>query len=564
MDKALQYIDDVMSGRIRAGHYIKKVLARHVDDLKRSKEKSFPYYFDYSKAEHVLHCFSLLKLPTSNGANTPFILMPYQACILYLAYGWRKKKNHAKRFRRVYLKVARGNAKTEFLVGVGTYGFVFEGGDNPEVFWVATKRDQAKIGWKRQVTMMKRLVQDEPALEGLFGFHTSEIFKRGELSWVKYLGKDSKSEDGWKPSYALADEYHAHVDDGMINVMESGFVKRDDPMLWIITTAGYNPQGPNSEFLRRCKQMLDGALPGENVLPFIYELDEVDDWRDPQNWIKANPGLDHVLTIDGLMEEYKKIDIGGTSKEIDFKVKNLNFEQNSREAWIDFEAWRKCGEPINDDALKGRECYAGIDLSLTRDITALALFFPRRNEQERHILRVFFWMPEENPEIMAQNGIPYADWIEQGWITATDGDVIDHDELAADMLNILKNYKTKRVDIDPFAMLRVALNFSKAGLTLNEVTQNVSRLSQPTQELERMVIGQELQHGDNPVLNWMVSNCDVYRDSNDNTRVIKSEYKKKIDGIAASVNALFGYLQVVSNLKKQSYIFQKGAKLEVF
>jgi phage terminase large subunit-like protein len=349
----------------------------------------------------------------------------------------------------------------------------------------------------------------------------------------------------------------------MVNIMESGFVKRPDPMMWLITTAGYNPDGPNSEFLRRCKQMLDGALKGDNILPFIYELDDGDDWRDEANWEKANPGLGYVLTLDGLREEYAKIEVVGRSKEIDFRVKNLNMEQNSQEAWVSYSDWAKCGGQIIDADLAGRECYAGIDLSLTRDITALSLFFPRRNEKERHILRVFFWIPEENPDIDTQNGIPYGDWIGDGWITATDGDVIDHDELAADMLDILKAYKAKRVDIDPFAMIRVALTFQKAGITLNEVAQRVTYLSQPTQELERMILGGELNHGDNPVLNWMVSNCDVYRDSNDNVRIIKSADNKKIDGIAASVNAVYGYLQEMAKPQKASYLFEKGAKLDV-
>lgn len=563
MDKALQYIDDVMSGKIVAGEYIKKVIQRHLDDLKRQKNKDFPYIFSGSESKYAQDCFSLFRLPESENSSKPFVLMPYQAAILHTAYGWRKKSDGRKRFRRVYLKVARGNAKTEFLVGVGTFGDVFEGVENPQTFWVATKRDQAKIGWSRQVVMMKKLVEDEPELSRLFGFHVGRIFRKNGLGFCVPLGKDSKKEDGWKPSYALIDEYHAHPDDGMVNIMESGFVKRPDPMMWLITTAGYNPDGPNSEFLRRCKQMLDGALKGDNILPFIYELDDGDDWRDEANWEKANPGLGCVLTLDGLREEYAKIEVVGRSKEIDFRVKNLNMEQNSQEAWVSYSDWAKCGGQIVDADLAGRECYAGIDLSLTRDITALSLFFPRRNEKERHILRVFFWIPEENPDIDTQNGIPYGDWIGDGWITATDGDVIDHDELAADMLDILKAYKAKRVDIDPFAMIRVALTFQKAGIALNEVAQRVTYLSQPTQELERMILGGELNHGDNPVLNWMVSNCDVYRDSNDNVRIIKSADNKKIDGIAASVNAVYGYLQEMAKPQKASYLFEKGAKLDV-
>lgn len=563
MQRALQYIDDVKSGHVVTGKYLKLLVGRHVSDLKRSKEKAFPYYFDYDEAAHAVNAFSFFRLPTSKGGNAPFILMPYQACILFMAYGWRKKLNNKKRFRRVYLKVARGNAKTEFLVGVGTYEFAFSDADNPEVFWIATKKDQAKIGWNRQVTMLKNLVKDEPELENVFGFHASEIFKRGELSWVKYLGKDSKSEDGWKPSCALADEYHAHVDDGMVNVMESGFVKRDDPMLWIITTAGYNPTGPNSEFLANCKKMLEGTLPGENVLPFIYELDEADNWENPENWIKANPGLGHVLTIDGLMEEYKKIQIGGKTKEIDFKVKNLNIEQNSKESWVRHEDWVRCGGEIDDEALIGRECYAGIDLSLTQDITALALFFPKKANEKQHILRVFYWIPEENPDILVKNDVPYDRWINEGRIFTMPGNVIDLEDIAGRMLAILGQYKVKRADIDPWNSVHVENAFKKAGIPLNKFAQNITHLSVPTQELERLILGAEVNHGNDPVLTWMVSNCEVYRDSNDNIRIVKNlaNRRNKIDGISATVNAVFGWIQTINKPGGVPYIFMPGAKL---
>lgn len=561
MQKALQYIDDVKAGHVKTGRYIKLLIDRHLSDLKKSKDKAFPYYFDYDEAAHAVNAFSLFRLPTSNGGNAPFILMPYQECILFMAYGWRKKKNSRKRFRRVYLKVARGNAKTEFLVGVGTYEFAFSDVDNPEVFWIATKKDQAKIGWKRQVTMLKKLVEDEPALESVFGFHATEIFKRGELSWVKYLGKDSKSEDGWKPSCALADEYHAHVDDGMVNVMESGFVKREDPMLWIITTAGYNPTGPNSEFLANCKKMLEGALPGENVLPFIYELDPEDNWEDPENWQKANPGIGHVLTIDGLAEEYKKIQIGGKSKEIDFKVKNLNIEQNSKESWIRHEDWVRCGGVIDDAALIGRECYAGIDLSLTQDITALALFFPKKTGEERHILKVFYWIPEENPDIMSKNEVPYDRWINEGRIFITPGRVINLEETATDMGRIMSQYKVKRADIDPWCSAYVETVFKGLGIRVNKFAQQITYLSNPTQALERLILGAEINHGNDPVLTWMVSNCETYRNSNDNIRIIKSQHKNKIDGIAASINAVFGWDQELHAPKGVPYIFLPGAKL---
>ena len=562
MEKAKAYIEAVLSGKLVAGKYIKKVLQRHVDDLKKQKDPNFPYYFSEDDAQHPIDCFSLFKLPKGNVANQPFVLMPFQETILALAYGWRRKDNGLRRYRRIYLKVARGNAKTEFLVGIGTYGHVFDGEPNPEIFWIATKSAQAKVGWDRQAKMMKMLLADEPELNNLFSIYATKIASKHELGWTMYLGQDSDKEDGWKPYYVLVDEYHAHKDDDLINVLQSGMVKRGDPMTWIITTAGFNPQGPNSDFLKRCKQMLDGVLPGESTLPFIYELDEKDDWKDEANWIKANPGLGYVLTMDSLRAEYEQIALIGKTKEIDFKVKNLNIEHKGADTWIRMDDWEKCRGNIDLKGLTGRECYAGIDLSLTDDISALALFFPKKADEKRHILKVFFWIPEEKAEIEAQNGIPYRKWIAEGLIKATDGNVIDHDDLAADIIDICKGFKMKRMEIDPWTSKTVQLALQKAGLPFGTVAQNLTSLGNPTQVFERMIKGAELNHGGDEVLTWMASNCQIHIHASGFYMVHKGKSGKlKVDGIVASICAVYGWVDDGAKVAKSSYLFEKDAKV---
>lgn len=562
MSKWEKYIEDVLKGAIPAGKYIKKVLKRHIDDRKKERKSEFQYFFSPEHAQHAIDCFSVLKLPKGNTANQPFVLMPFQETILALAYGWRRKDNGLRRFRRIYLKVARGNAKTEFLVGIGTYGHVFDGEPNPEIFWIATKSAQAKVGWDRQVKMMKMLLADEPELNSLFSIYATKIASKQELGWTMYLGQDSDKEDGWKPYYVLVDEYHAHKDDDLINVLQSGMVKRGDPMTWIITTAGSNPVGPNSEFLKRCKQMLDGILPGETTLPFIYELDEKDDWRDEKNWIKANPGLGYVLTIDGLRAEYEQIALIGKTKEIDFKIKNLNIEYKGADTWIRPEDWARCSGYFDLADMEGRECYAGIDLSLTDDISALALFFPKRAGEERHYLKLFYWIPEDKAEIEAQNGIPYPKWIAEGRIKATSGNVIDHDELAADIIDICKNYMMKRMEIDPWTSKTVQLALQKAGLPFGTVAQNLTHMGNPTQALERLIKTGALIHGNDDVLGWMVSNCQIHIHASGFYMVHKGKSAKlKVDGVVATICALYGWVDDGAKEQTGSYLFSDETEL---
>jgi phage terminase large subunit-like protein len=226
--------------------------------------------------------------------------MPWQAAILYLAYGWRRKKDHKRRFVKVYIKVARGNAKTEFLAGVGNIGFFFESEKDPQIYWVATKKAQAAIGFGRQKTMAQRLRRDYVEVAEMCDTSVARIYETKGVGYVTYLGKDSKTEDGFSPLYGLIDEYHAHPNDDMIHVIESGMVKRESPMTWIITTAGNNPQCPCAEFEKRAKQMLQGDMLNEQLLAFIYDLDEGDDWQDQNVWAKANPAMGVSINLVAL------------------------------------------------------------------------------------------------------------------------------------------------------------------------------------------------------------------------------------------------------------------------
>jgi len=332
-------------------------------------------------------------------------------------------------------------------------------------------------------------------------------------------------------------------------------------MTWIITTAGFNPLGPNSEFLKRCKQMLDGILPGETTLPFIYELDEKDDWKDEKNWIKANPGLGYVLTLDGLRAEFEQIALIGKTKEIDFKVKNLNIEHKGSDTWIRHEDWLRCSGEFDLAAMEGRDCYAGIDLSLTDDISALALFFPKLPGEKQHYLKLFYWIPEEKAEIEMQNGIPYQRWIAEGKIKATDGNVIDHDELAADIIDICKNYVMKRMEIDPWTSKTVQLSLQKAGLPFGTVAQNLTHMGNPTQTLERLIKTGGLIHGDDEILAWMVSNCQIHIHASGFYMVHKGKSKLKVDGVVATICALYGWVDDGAKEQSGSYLFDEETEL---
>lgn len=541
--RAETYIKDVIEGRVIVGKWIKLAIKRHLNDLKRAKKRDFKYFFSPTHAAQAIEAFELQRLAFGEHTDEPFVLMPWQACILYLAYGWRRKSDHRRRFVKVYIKVARGNAKTEFLAGIGNLGFFFESEKDPQIYWVATKKDQAKIGFGRQKTMAQRLRRDYVEIAEMCDTSVSRIYETTGVGYVTYLGKDSKTEDGFSPLYGLIDEYHAHPNDDMIHVIESGMIKRISPMTWIITTAGNNPVCPCAEFEKRAKQMLQGDMVNDQLLAFCYDLDEGDNWQDQATWGKPNPGLGVTVHLQSLISEYEKALTEGVQKENSFKTKNLNIWVASRQAWLSDEKFRACGRRFDPAILDGRLCFGGLDLSKNRDITALALFFPAPTEKEKHFVLLQCWCPEDNAiERNRLDGVPYLQWARDGWLTITDGDIIDTDYIKSEILAARLKYKFHSCAYDRWRATELVKDLIEeigeiSGTETNQFmepfTQTPGHFSAPLSQLEKMVLKRMLNHGSNPVLEWMNRNVVIFSDSNGNIKIDRAKSKDKVDGMVA-------------------------------
>jgi phage terminase large subunit-like protein len=540
--RAETYMKQVQEGSVIVGKWIKKAVQRHHFDLKAAKRRDFPYFFSPTHAAQAIEAFELQRLAFGQHTDEPFVLMPWQAWILYMAYGWRKKSDKTRRFVKVYIKVARGNAKTEFLAGVGNIGFFFESEKDPQIYWVATKKDQAKIGFGRQKTMAQRLRRDYVEIAEMCDTSVARIYETKGVGYVSYLGKDSKTEDGFSPLYGLIDEYHAHPNDDMIHVIESGMVKRRSPMTWIITTAGNNPNCPCAEFEKRCKQMLDGDVKNDQLLAVIYDLDEADDWQDFACWPKANPSLGISVNIDALKSEYQKAITEGIQKENNFKTKNLNVWVHSRQAWISDEKFRAGSKPFEASMLDGRLCFGGLDLSKNRDITALALFFPRQSDKDKHHVLMRFWCPEDNArERNRLDGIPYLQWARDGWLTLTPGDIIDTEYIESEILACLDRYKFHSCAYDRWRATELVKDIlektgsaqTDTGAFMEGFTQTAGHFVAPLTELEKMIMRRQLNHGRNPVLEWMNRNVVIFSDTNGNFKIDKAKSSEKVDGMVA-------------------------------
>ncbi len=552
MNKAERYISDVLTGKLLAGKKIIQACKRHESDLKKSRKRDFKFYFDPEIANRVIEAFELQRLAIGEKTDQPFVLMAWQAAILWMAYGWRRKDNNRRRFIKCYIKVARGNAKTEFLAGVGNIGFYFENARDPQIYWVATKKEQAKIGFKRQKTMAERLRRDFKEIAQISDTSVSRIYETGGVGYVTYLGKDSKSEDGFSPLYGLIDEYHAHPNDDMIHVIESGMIKSESPFTWIITTAGNNPVCPCKQFEDRAIKMLNGDVEMDTLLAFIFDLDEGDNWEDESNWTKANPGLGISVDLDSMRGEFQKALTEGIAKENNFKTKNLNIWVSSSHAWIKDEVFRAAGKKFDKAELNGRLCFGGLDLSKSRDITCLALFFPAMEPKEAHKALFYFWCPEDMAKERTRlDAVPYMQWAKDGWLTLTPGDIIDYDYIKLEFLECFKRYELhscaydrwRESELIPDIVSEIGPVQTETEQILEGFAQTVGNFSGPCTELENMIVKKKLNHGRNPIIEWMNRNVVIVSDHNGNIKFDKAKSKEKIDGMVALAMAVAQHIK---------------------
>ena len=590
-EKAVWYLNGVRAGEIPSPKWIIKAVERYDADLEK---KDWEYFFDESEAQRILEMFSMFRFSKGDVAGKPFEIMPWFAALVYLAYGWRRKSG-GRRFRKVYCKVPRGNAKTANLVNIATIGFLFDGQGDSEVYWLAMNKAQAKIGWDRQREMLRAMMVDFPELNDVLylpkGNTSPRMTLQTGLSWVEYVGQDSPGRDGLNPYYIICDELHEWKNDDLMNKFESGMVKVADPVTWIITTAGYFPNGPNSQFLKACKNMLSGITEDDGLLAFVYEMDDQDDWRDREVWKKVNPGMGISLTMQGMETEFAKIASQGITKEIDFKVKNLNKESASESGWISDGDWVAHGGDIDWEDLKNRECWAGLDLANTGDFNAFVLFFPpvENIENSRPVIVPWFWIPEDAIEAKKRMRPFLWQWARDGFVKATSGNVTDYDIIRKDIREICAPLRLRSIAYDRALSSYLTPGLQEDGFEMIIYSQSWGNMAPPAQYFE--IVAQtkkpkliedgqvdenisaavlnvlrssgnlpQLLHDGNPVARWMMSNIVMQYDRNQNHLPSKGASADKIDFISATLNAIGQWLIDRGVPKMGSYLFDDDAQ----
>lgn len=536
---AEQYARDVLDGKIIACKWVKLACQRYFDDLEHGAERGL--HFDRDSAEHRLSFYNFCKHSKGEWAGQVLKPEPWQQFIQWNIFGW-KNADGSRRFRTAYTAVARKNGKSTDIASTGLYIAFFDDEPGAEVYTAATKYDQACIIHSEST----RMVKASSSLQRIIKIFKNTLTCEPKAQKYVPLGQDSNTSDGLNVHAALIDEYHAHPDSGMYDVLKTGMGARRQPLMYIITTAGFEKDYPCFEMEQRIKRILDGSEIDDTVFGLIYTLDDGDDWTDSSLWVKANPNLGVSKYLNTMEDDFKEA-YSMPSKQNNFKTKHLNIWTEAQTRWITHDIWAKNSGPVNAEGLSGRRCWGGLDLSTTTDLSAWVLCFPPEAKGDKFQFLYRFFLPQDNMhERELREKVNYSAWIRNGLITATPGNVIDYDYIMHQILEDAKKYSIEELNFDPYNSTALVTDLMAEGLNCVEFRQGFLSMSPACKEFERKVLGGELATGGNPVMNWMVACTETVSDPAGNIKIVKPERGKTgkhVDGVVASVMAFWRAIQ---------------------
>ena len=524
------YARSVVSGTTVAGRLVRLACERHLWDLETGHERGLT--FDIERAQHALDFFGFLKHSKGEWGGEAFKLQPWQEFIIGSLFGWLRKDGK-RRFRVAYHEIPRKNGKTTLAAGVGLYLFCADGEPGSEVFTAATKRDQARLSHGEAA----RMVKASPLLRSKIGVFKDNLHIERTNSKFEPLGADADTMDGLNIHGAIVDELHAHKTRAIWDVLETATGARRQPLIFAITTAGFDRNSVCWEWHDYSTKILDGIIEDDTVFTYIASLDEGDDWTDQSTWAKANPNLGVSVKIDDLQRKCDKAKEMPSAQNAFLRL-HLDMWTEQNERWMPMDKWDECGKVlVIPEELQGRLCYAGLDLSTTTDISALVLCFP--DDEGGCDVLPYFWVPEEN--IMQRSNrdrVPYDLWARQGYIKTTPGNVIDYDIIRRDINQLREQYDINKIAIDRWNSTQLQTQLDGDGFEIVPTGQGFASLSAPTKHLEKLVFEKSLRHGANPVLRWMVSNVAIQQDAAGNIKPAKDKSTERIDGVVAAVMAI--------------------------
>lgn len=531
-DKYKEYALQVVNNEITACNYIKLACQRYLNWFDRDDIQFVP-----EKADKVVNFCQKLKHFTGRFNNKPFILQPFQKWIIYNIYGFYYKGTDERVIKNVWIELARKNGKTFFAAALGLYALIGDGEANSEVELIANSRKQAQICFDMCSNMVAKL---DPKHK-YFKSYRDKIKFDYTKSFLQVLSSDSGSNDGWNSYMFIADEVHAYPDSKMFDVMKSSQGMRDNPLAISITTAGLNLFSFAYTQRKTNIEVLYGKKEDDSQFTAIYTLDEDDDFRDENVWIKANPNLDVTVKRQYLREQVQQAK-NNTALEISTRTKNFNQWLASSDIWISNDILLEHSQKVNLEDYKDKDlvAYVGVDLSSVSDLTSVSCMIPT---PDKIIYKIWYYLPQSVLENNS-NAEQYRIWHKKGLLTLTPGNVTDYDYITNDIMKLNEIIPIQMIAYDRYNATQWSIQMTELGMPMQPFSQSMMNFTIPTKTLERIIKMGNVIIDDNEMTRWCFGNVVLKFDWNDNCRPTKEENQQKIDGVIAMLQALGGYLSV--------------------
>jgi phage terminase large subunit-like protein len=534
----LEYWEKIQSGEEVVSDKVRRVYKKLVQDI---FDKDSEWEYNPKRANHAIEFIeNFCKHSKGKMGGKPFILELWQKALVAATFGFVHKIDGTRKYRELILIVARKNGKSALGSAIALYMLVADGEAGPEVVSAATKKDQAKIIWSEA----KRMVKKSPVLRKRIKTLVAELVSEFNDGSFKPLSSDSNTLDGLNVHCALIDELHAIEDKNLYDVIVDGMSAREQPLTVITTTAGTVREGIFDIKYDEAEQIINGyddpnGYKDERVLPIIYELDNRSEWVDEKCWKKANPGLGTIKKYDELKRKVEK------AKANPLLVKNLltkdfNIRETMSEAWLTFE---QLNNPATFDifTLMPRYGIGGADLSSTTDLTAACVLFMVPGDDKIYFEHMY-WLPEELIEKRAkEDKIPYDIWHEQGLLRTCPGNSVHPKFVTEWFLEVVneKGIYLPWIGYDSWSakywVEEMEGYFGKEAMI--PVIQGKKTLSAPMKKLGADLEAKKVIYNNNPITKWCLSNTSIDEDKNGNIQPVKSNQRRRIDGVAAMLNA---------------------------
>ena len=493
-------------------------------------------HYDKAKADRAVKFIENLCHTKGKWAGKRFWLLPWQEQLIRDIFGIVKPDGY-RQFRTASVEICKKVGKSELAAAVALYLLYADNEPSAEVYGAAADRQQASIVFD----VARQMVEMSPALlkRSKLMTATKRIVNYGNSGYYQVLSAEVGGKHGFSVSGLVFDEIHTQPNRQLYDVLTKGSSDaRQNPLHFIITTAGTDRHSIAYELHTKAVDILEGRRVDPTFYPVVYGLKDDEDWEDEANWYKVSPSLGYTVDIERLRDAYREAK-QNPADEVTFKWLRLNMWVSSTVAWIPDAIFMKGNEEIDLAALEGRDCYGGLDLSSTGDITALVLMFPPRDEDEKYILLPFFWVPEETiPQRVKAASVPYDIWERQGYLLSTEGNVIHYDFIEKFINDLAEKYHIVEIAVDRWNATQMIQNLEGDGFTMVPFGQGFASMSGPTKDFYRLLMEGKIVHGGHPVLRWMAGNVVVDTDPAGNIKVTKAKSKEKIDGIVAAIMAL--------------------------